>query len=267
MSPQSRSTLSKFVDELPSRGRYTFTREEVAKTFKKTDDALMLALNRLKKSGRIISPRRGFYVVVSLEYKLSGGPPPTWFINDLTDYLGCSYYIGLLSAAEIHGAAHQRPQEFQVMTDIWQRPIMLKRSRIRFFRKRNLAETPTQKTRTVTGDIRVSTPEATALDLVRYWKDAGYLNNVATVLSELAASMNGARLVAAAKKHTEISVVQRLGYLLDLVGQSMLSEGLAQFLSKGDVRLTNLRPDLENKDAKIDSRWSLYINDEVEPDL
>ncbi len=31
------------------------------------------------------------------------------------EHLGAEYYAGLLSAAQIHGAAHQRPQVFQVV--------------------------------------------------------------------------------------------------------------------------------------------------------
>ena len=31
-----------------------------------------------------------------------GSPPASWFIDDLLEYLGQSYYVGLLSAAEIH---------------------------------------------------------------------------------------------------------------------------------------------------------------------
>ena len=37
--------------------------------------------------------------------------------------------------------------------------------------------------KTETGAMRVSTPEATALDLLRYLEGAGHLGNVATVLA------------------------------------------------------------------------------------
>ena len=33
------------------------------------------------------------------------------------DHLGLAYYAGLLTAAEYHGAAHQRPQVFQVVVE------------------------------------------------------------------------------------------------------------------------------------------------------
>ena len=83
-------------------------------------------------------------------------------------FLGHSYYVGLLSAAALHGAAHQQAQEFQVVTDTILRLARAGRGRIRFFVKKRLTETPTTDVQTETGTMRVSTPEATAFNLVRY---------------------------------------------------------------------------------------------------
>ena len=63
---------------------------------------------------------------------------------------------------------------------------------------------------TVTGRLRVSTPEATALDLLRDVAAAGPLSTVATVLHDLAEACDTGRLVEAA--HTgELPHAQRLG--------------------------------------------------------
>lgn len=40
-------------------------------------------------------------------------------------FLGQPYYVGLLSAAALHGAAHHQPQEFQVVTNKQFRPAVL----------------------------------------------------------------------------------------------------------------------------------------------
>ena len=131
---------------------------ELKQKFALSDAAIKLAINRLQKQGRLICPRRGFYVVVPEEYKYTGAPPPTWFIDALMKDWKSDYYIGLLSAAEIHGAAHQRPQEFQVMSDRAHRAITISRYRIRFFKKWNLKDVQVMDHRTHTGFIKVSTP-------------------------------------------------------------------------------------------------------------
>lgn len=62
-------------------------------------------------------PVRGFYVIVSPEYRQMGCLPASRFIPALMQYLKEPYYTGLLSAGEFYGAAHQRPQAFQVVTE------------------------------------------------------------------------------------------------------------------------------------------------------
>lgn len=205
-------------------------------------------------------------MVVPEEYRRSGAPPPDWYIDKLMKECQSDYYLGLLSAAEIHGAAHQRPQEFQVMTDKPRRTIEVSRYRIRFFKKWNIKDVPVTNHKTATGFIKVSTPEATALDLIRYYDDVGFYGNVVTVLSELSEQMTATGLVAAAKCGVEIAVVQRLGYFLELLDKSKLANALHKWLTTKSPRITSLRSDLDSGDAPLNRRWLLYINEQVETD-
>ena len=79
--------------------------------------------------------RSGFFVIIPLEYRSTMTLPPEWFIADLMACLEQPYYVGLLSAASLHGAAHQQPQQFQVVTTVPQREIRKKGLAIRFFFK------------------------------------------------------------------------------------------------------------------------------------
>ena len=58
---------------------------------------------------------------------------------------------------------------------------------------------PVQNFNTPRGTILVSTPEATAIDLVGYQHHAGGLDQVATILSELAEKIDPKKLAVAAK--------------------------------------------------------------------
>jgi predicted transcriptional regulator of viral defense system len=253
-----------FIEALQSAGRYTFTREEASKALRVSDIALKNALWRLSKSGRVISPRRGFYVVVPPEYRAAGSIPPSWFIRELMAYLGRPYYVGLLSAAALHGAAHQSPQEFQVVTDRPLPPLKVGRARVLFVKKAHLAKTPTVSIKTPTGGIRVSTPEATALDLVRYPNHAGFLSNVATVLGELAERLDAGALVRAAEGEGELAYAQRLGYLLERIGHGELAVPLAEWVEAKTPRVVPLRPDRPIAGAPRAARWRVAVNEEVE---
>ncbi|MBU4555450.1 MAG: type IV toxin-antitoxin system AbiEi family antitoxin, partial [Actinobacteria bacterium] len=98
--------VSTFVDQLQATGTYTFTHADARAALPTSEIAVDNALRRLKKRGRILAPRRGFYVIVPTEYVTAGSPPPSWFIDDLMGFLTQPYYVGLLSAAAIHGASH-----------------------------------------------------------------------------------------------------------------------------------------------------------------
>jgi predicted transcriptional regulator of viral defense system len=174
------------VDGLQESGRYTFTREEAADSCGLSDIAFRHAALRLHKQTRLVAPRRGFFVIVPIEYRSAGAPPPAWYIDALMRFHGRPYYVGLLSAAALHGAAHQQAQEFQVITDRALRPAIAGRTQLRFFHKRHQAQTPTVALKVETGTMLVSSPEATAFDLVRYALAAGGFGNIVSVFTELA---------------------------------------------------------------------------------
>lgn len=258
--------LAEFVDALQAGGVYVFRREEALAALGVSEVAFRNAARRLAAKGRIVAPRRGFFVIVPLEYRAAGTPPPSWFIADLMAFHRQPYYVGLLSAAALHGAAHQQPQQFQVLTDRPLRPARAGRMRIHFFTKRHLRTTPTIEVGTETGTMRVSTPEATALDLVRYAASAGGLAHVATVLAELAEAIDGERLVAAAELE-ELSVVQRLGYLLGVVGAGAVARPLGRWVAGRRPRRVLLRPAGGAAGAARSSPWQVVVNQAVEADL
>jgi predicted transcriptional regulator of viral defense system len=258
--------LSAYLDALQGRGRYTFDRAEALKELGSTPEALEAAVRRLAAKGRLAVPRRGFYVIVPAEYRSAGAPPADWFIADLMRFEGQPYYVGLLSAAALHGSAHQQPQEFQVVTDGPLRPARAGRVLIRFFTKATVGSTPVVDMKTQTGSMRVSTPEATALDLVRYVKRAGHLDNVATILSELAEKLDPRRLLAVARQGVEIAHVQRLGHLLDAVGAASAAKPMAAWISGQRPRRVLLRPGAQRPIRDEDPRWRVSVNEQVEID-
>jgi predicted transcriptional regulator of viral defense system len=258
--------LTAFVDDLQARGRYTFTRAEAAHVQERSPVALEAALRRLKERGRIASPRRGFYVLVPVEYRQAGCPPATWFVDDLMRYLCQPYYAGLLSAAALHGAAHQQPLVFQVITNRPTRPAVVGRIQLMFHVSRHIEVVPVVAVQTETGSLRVSTPEATAFDLIRFASAAGHLSNVATVLAELAEKLDPVVLAALAPSYA-VPEVQRLGYLLEQLGEEELARPLADWLGAQRHRSVLLALGQGNSAALPDPRWRVIPNEAVEVDL
>jgi len=260
------SRVERIIDDWQARGRYTFSREDLTNEMGKWDTTVRDALRRLTRRSRIARPRTGFYVIVPLEYRSAGAPPPSWFIDPLMDYADQPYYVGLLSAAALHGAAHHRPQEFQVVTDQPTRSAMVGRGRIRFFVSSVIDQMAVKRVKTTTGTMRVSTPAATALDLVRYVRASGGYDNVATVLVELAERIDSDELALLAE-HVPSVVARRTGYLLERVGAPGAAAALGECLSGTALAPQPLEPAKPKGGAGRDDRWALYINTSVEPDI
>ncbi len=80
--------LADLVNDLQGAGRYTFDRTEALAALGTSAVMLKKAVMRLAGKGRLVVPKRGFYVVVPVEYRSAGAPPPSWFIDDLMRHLG-----------------------------------------------------------------------------------------------------------------------------------------------------------------------------------
>ncbi len=258
--------LSEFVQNLAAKGLVSFSFEDVQKLKSSSPGVVQAALRRLQKKGGIAMPYRGFYVIIPPEYRAAGCLPPEQFIPDLMAHVGEVYYAGLLSAAEYHGAAHQRPQVFQVIVAKSRRTISCGKMRVDFIFRKNAAQIPTQKINTPAGELKISSPEATALDLVGYVNNCVGLDHVATVLSELAEKMDADKLRKVVAM-SPIAWVQRLGYLLDLVGANDKAQSIFEYVIEKKPARTPLAPAMKTIGSKMDSRWRVFVNTKVEPDL
>ena len=257
--------LADIVDRLQATGRYTFTSREALRQTKLKPQTFQKAARRLVQSRRLCSPREGFFVIVPLEYQSAGAPPPSWFVHNLMEHVDQPYYVGLLSAAALYGAAHQQPQEFQVVTSSPLPTMTAGRARLRFVVKQSVKRTPVQSMKTETGTMLVSVAESTALDLVRYVKATGGLSNIATVLGELLEKMDPVQLAKIARREDN-AVAQRLGYLLDQVGGEATSRALAAWIAKAKPRVVPLRPTRVIRGLPKNEKWRVLVNADVEPD-
>jgi predicted transcriptional regulator of viral defense system len=254
------------IASLAAQGRYHFTTQEAARLMESSPLATRAALRRLKQKGLIATPYRGFHVIVAPEYRGIGCLPADQFIGQLMDHLGLGYYTALLSAARYHGAAHHQPQVFQVMVQKNRPPGRCGSVRVTFVARRNMAEVPTVSFNSPRGPVWVSSPEATAFDLVGYSAHAGGLDNVATVLTELSESIEPDRLLSTAAL-SPAPWAQRLGYLLAMVGGNEHADVLADQIARSRHETVPLDPSKSSSGAVRDSRWKLLVNAEVEPDL
>ncbi len=252
-----------FIDAMVAEGRYTFATKEATRALSVSPVAARAALRRLAEKGRIAQPVRGFHLIIPPEYRRIGCLPPEQFIPQLMMWLGERYYVAILSAAQYHGAAHQRPQRFQVVVAKNRAPIACGSVEVEFIARKKIARVPTVDVNTPRGPVRIASVEATALDVIGYPSHVGGLDNAATVISELAEKIDPKALVKVAKT-APVSWSQRLGHVLDLLGHEAKTELLATFVRKNAGDVISLVPSARPRRACRVAKWRLDANVEVE---
>ncbi len=184
------------------------------------------------------------------------------------------YYVGLLKAAELRGATYQAVMEFQVIASKRLPKIHAGRCLIVFYFRKDIVEGVggIEPRKTDTGTMRVSSPALTALDLMRYPQASAGIANVVTVLSDLAHKIDGEQL-AKLSSTLERPVVQRLGYLLDLLSHQDVAQSMyeALFVQSKPLwveldRIEAKDPDLVSDPIDRNQRWRVTVRRRPEID-
>jgi len=260
--------LDAYLDKLRSRGRYTFEADEIIKEFNLSDNAFKKTTQRLLQQNRISRLRKEFYLIIPPEFSARHTLPLGYFVDDLMKFLERDYYVGLLTAAMYHGAAHQQPQsQFIIAEPPSLRPIQNSRQSIVFCLKKEWNREDVSQQKTDAGYFNISNPALTGLDLVFYSDRIGGINRAATVLAELSLELEPNMLTKTAKTFPQTTTLQRLGYLLEHVLQeSSLADALYSVLDNRNYYPTVLNPKAESENQKAPNRWKIIPNMKVEVD-
>jgi hypothetical protein len=219
-----------FVEDKLAEGRVAFTMTELVA---ETGLSVVAASNQIRRLGdrvRRVTRPQAFFLIVDSSHRAMGAPPLQWWLDEYFRWLGHPYYLALLSAAESHGAAPQAVQVHQVMTDAPRREVAVGRLQVRFFVKRSIEQTPVQQPAGAYAPLRVSTPEATALDLVGYASRIGGIDRAHETVIPLLPLMRIRELRRALDAERSTKSAQRLGYLLERSGADRLAAVVHEWL-------------------------------------
>ena len=265
-------TILKWIQELPKRGKYSFTLEEVAIQFPSyTRERIHQEISRQIAKRLIISAWRGFYAVVLHEYGLDGTVPPSEYIDQLMKYLGRCYYVALLSAARMHGSSHQNPQSYMIMVEGGPLRASIKGDvLLTFFTRKKYPYEYIEHTLSRSGTIAYSSKELTALDLVARMDSVGGIDRVAEVLAGLAEDGFDFRNVKADYFQLgSVSHIQRLGYILEEEidcqeeAEALYTNAMEAGIKFKHTLLTPV-PVSTKRSFPTQNKWKLIINKRVE---
>ena len=265
-------TVREWVYEREITGHSTFSHAEVALALPSySRPALSTELNRLSRSGLIVSVHRGFYVTVPTRYKKTGVVPPLYYVDAMFKYLEKPYYLSLLSAAQFFGAAHQKAQIDFVTTVL---PRMsnsrAKNPYLTWIYRKQIPEELILERNSEGGIVRYSSPELTMMDLVQYKHFVGGLGMAATIIAELSESIDfSTSALSRVFPVVTGSTVQRAGYILEeVLGEKEKADLLHEIYKDYGARMEwiLLEPAAKKPLGRVCNKWKVIVNEEVEVD-
>lgn len=269
-------SVNEFLDDLQAGGRYSFSSEEAILRLKCSADAWGQSAVRLVRSRRLVSPRRGFYLILRPEDQVLGAPDPVRWIDAFMHHLKLDYRISMLRAAAFHGSSHQSAMLFQLIVPRQVRPVTIGRHKLQFiyqspasFAKVNRPDW-LGRIKSDTGFAQIAGIELTLLDSIRYFHKAAGINGAAQIAHDLGAKAVPGKLAKIAVEY-EQSAVRRLGYLLERFGHARQASALLPIASKAKS-MKSLDPSLRPVGAlaagasEMNETWKLEINVPVEID-
>ncbi len=248
-------------DRLIGDGVVVTTLAEIVEASGSTYGSAKIAVAEAQRRNLVFSPVRGLYVLVPAQFRRQGVVPTTWFIDDVCRHLGRKYYVGYLSAAAQHGAAHQAVQVNQIVVDRDVRDRKVGKQVIWFYSDVRIDARPVKKVDGPTGGLVVATPETCAWDLAEHPSRGGGVGNVATILSDL--ELNSGKLKAQIRTRPAAAAL-RLGYLLEVIDSDADLSAL-EAVASTHRGVTLLNPK-ERHGGEVNQRWRICVNTRVEFD-
>jgi predicted transcriptional regulator of viral defense system len=255
----ARGRLARLLEERQAQGQLVCALEELARDEGLSRLAARRQLERLAPKVVQLPGRPSLFLTVPPEDRPRGAPPVAAWLHDYMSRRAPHYYVGLLSAAALHGSSAQVPMTTQVIVPKPLRPFELGRLRIEFITKQSAGSTPLAVLPGLAAPMNVSTPEATLLDLVAFSSRVGGIARVLEIAEGLKPKLTGHGFRDTLLAGVPMPVVQRTGYLLERVECPSFARIVGNFLSPKCV-LVPLQAGAPANHALSIERWRILDN-------
>lgn len=182
-----------------------------------------------------------------------------WWLHDYLKDVEPHYYLALLSAARHWGSGHYALQATQVMVGTQRSSQTIGRLRLDYICKKNIEKTPVVLVSTTVAHMRVSTREATLLDLIRHQTEIGGLETIVRITHDFAPALEAPNIVQALDALDQTRAAQRLGFVLEKLSLREMATVVDAWLQKRRRTLQPLEVGVSSdaSDLVTDHHWSI----------
>lgn len=223
-------------------------------------------LYSLAKKGAAVKLAKGMYLPVHPEIlygRKSFSEDPFLIIDELMSELKRSYYVAYISAAHVHGIAHQLPFSLHVAVKRRRRGIKASGISIRFVTVKQERFFGIEEMKFGDRKAKVSDLEKTILDCLERPDLCGSIGDAAMMIYDARERIEWKKLVNYSKIFNNGALVQRLGYILEKLAHQGLNvdKGVINSLQKalGRKFAYPLDPSMP-KEGRLNRNWMIVEN-------
>jgi hypothetical protein len=255
----TRGRIARLIEDRQGRGKLVAPLGELVMVSQLSPLAVRRQIDRLGSRVVRLPGRPTVYLTVPNEDRVRGAPPVAAWLHDYLRLRETFYYVGLLSAAALHGSTAQATLVSQVLVPTIRRPTEIGRTRIEFITKRGLDTTPLAAVAGLPAPLNVSSPEATVFDLIAYSHRIGGIVRAIEVTQGLRPTLSIGGLNRAVGAGVPATILQRAGYLFETLGWAPLADAVERALP-ARFPATALQTRGRVTASTPDSRWVVVDN-------
>jgi predicted transcriptional regulator of viral defense system len=171
------------------------------------------------------------------------------------------YYYSYATANHFYGFSSQTPATVYVATTKTKRPTEIRGVEYRFVSLRPSLFFGYQKTRVYTAEVMMTEPEKAVVDSLDKMHYAGGIAEVARVVQAARPRVDLTKLADYALRMGSYALVQRLGYLLETIGEALPPKIEAGLLAGVGQAKTYLGPTNRwGTGGEYNARWQVVVN-------
>lgn len=254
---------------LVNRGKWVVDVQDVIEIEDVSHGYARKLLHDLNRKNALVRAARGTYTVATPESLHEPGEPPIdpfKILDQLMDTLERPYYAAYMTAAYLHGGAHEIPMNLDIATPNRRRPIYLGPTRISFRQIPEERMYGTTRIRQSGEYLTVSDLEKTLVDCADRLDLCGGPHGLARILWEVGTNVDPNKLGAYAREDGRKPMIQRLGYVLAQLAyrnRSRVPRDLYQALdSLQSDNVYPLDPSVGEVD-EVNDDWNVRVNVDV----
>jgi len=246
------------ISSLAREDKTIFNIEDVRKIIK---DSAKRTMHSLIQKKWVLPLKKGLYVIVPLDVGVKGADSFILHNFVIASSLAKPYYIGFWSALNYYGFSEQIPRTTFVATTHIIKPLEILNSNYYFVKLVKRKFFGIKRIEIDRRKINISGPDKTIVDCLDHPEHCGGIDELARAIYFSHQELNPKRIKSYAIKMNNMTILKRLGYILNKTGLVENYEAIFKGFrpSKGYSLLDPLSP----RKGKYNSRWNLLINSTI----